>query len=237
MSTALARKFRIDVTSDLTLAGGWLQLNGIYSFKPDVTPKTIDTSAYDTDGWDANEVISNGWAVTADFWRRTAAGVYDPGQELVRACVGQTGDASRCGVRYYDKNGGPEAAKGVALAKWARAKDGVADGDASSIVLTGDGPLTVITNPGVAAVVPVVTSALPSGVTATNLVTIIGSGFTGTVATSGVKFNSVNASSWSVVSDSVIVAVMPTGSAGVGNIVVTNLTGPSTPAFNYTRGA
>jgi len=237
MSTALARKFRVDVTADLTLAGGWLQLNGIYSFKPDVTPKTIDTSAYDTDGWDANEVISNGWAVTADFWRRTAAGVYDPGQELVRACVGKTGDASRCGVRYYDKQGGPEAAKGVALAKWARAKDGVADGDASSIVLTGDGALVTITNPGVAAVVPVITSALPTAIAEGGIVTILGSGFTGTVVTSGVQFDSVNATSWSVVSDNVIVAVMPAGFAGVGNIIVTNVTGPSTPAFSYTRGA
>jgi len=97
--------------------------------------------------------------------------------------------------------------------------------------------LTVITNPGVAAVVPVILSALPSSVAAAGLVTITGSGFTGTVATSGVKFNSVNATSWSVVSDSVIVAVMPTGSAGVGNILVTNAVGPSTPAFAYTRGA
>ena len=80
MSTALARKFRVDVTADLTLAGGWLQLNGIYTLKPSVDPKMIDTSAYDTNGWDSNEVISNGWAVTAGFWRRTVAGVYDPAQ-------------------------------------------------------------------------------------------------------------------------------------------------------------
>jgi len=236
MSTALARKFRVDVSADLTLAGGWLQLNGIFSFKPDVTPKTIDTSAYDTDGWDANEVIGNGWAVTADFWRRTAAGVYDPGQELVRARVGQSGDAARCGVRWYDKNGGPEAGQGVALAAWARSKDGVADGDSASIVLTGDGALTVITNPGVAATVPLILSALPSGVAVGGQVTISGAAFTGTVATTGVKFGATNATEWAVVSDSVIVAVMPTGTAGAANIVVTNAVGASV-AFSYTRGA
>jgi len=234
MSTALARKFRVDVTADLTLAGGWLQLNGIFSFKPDVTPKTIDTSAYDTDGWDANEVIGNGWAVTADFWRRTAAGVYDPGQELVRARVGQSGDGSRLGVRWYDKQGGPETGQGVALAAWARSKDGVADGDSASIVLTGDGILTVIANPGVAAAVPVILSALPSGVAAAGLVSITGAGFTGTIAVTGVKFGATSATTWVVVSDSVIVAEMPAGTAGAANVTVTNAVGVSL-AYSYTR--
>jgi hypothetical protein len=236
MSTALARKFRVDVTADLILAGGWIQLNGIFSFKPDVTPKTIDTSAYDTDGWDANEVIGNGWAVTADFWRRTAAGVYDPGQELVRARVGQTGDGARLGVRWYDKQGGPEAGQGVALAAWARSKDGVADGDSASIVLTGDGVLTVIANPGTAAVAPLILSALPTAVAVGGVVTITGTGFTGTVATTGVKFGATNATTWSVVSDSSIVAVMPAGSAGSANVTVTNAVGVSN-SLSYTRGA
>jgi len=236
MSTALARKFRVDCTADLTLAGGWLQLNGIYSLKPDVTPKTIDTSAYDTNGWDSNEVISNGWAVTTDFWRRTVAGVYDPGQELVRARVAGTGDGARCGVRWYDKNGGPEASQGVALVKWSRAKDGVADGDASSIVLTGDGVLSTISNPGVAPTVPVISSALPTAIAVGGVVTITGSAFTGTIATSGVKFGATNATSWSVVSDNVIVAVMPAGTAGAANIVVTNAVGASV-AYTYVRGA
>jgi len=226
----------VDVTADLTLAAGWLQLNGIYSLKPDVTPKTIDTSAYDTNGWDSNEVISNGWAVTTDFWRRTVAGVYDPGQELVRARVAGTGDGARCGVRWYDKNGGPEASQGVALVKWSRAKDGVADGDASSIVLTGDGVLSTISNPGVAPTVPVITSALPTAIAVGGVVTITGSAFTGTIATSGVKFGATNATSWALVSDNVIVAVMPAGTAGAANIVVTNAVGASV-AYTYVRGA
>lgn len=236
MSTSLARKFRVDVTADLTLAGGWLQLNGIYGLKPDVSPKTIDTSAYDTNGWDSNEVISNGWAVNTDFWRRTAAGVYDPGQELVRACVGQSGDGARCGVRWYDKNGGPEAKQGVALVKWSRAKDGVADGDAATVVLTGDGVLSTITNPGVAPTVPVLTSALPTAIAVGGIVTILGSAFTGTVVSGGVKFGATAATSWSVVSDNVIVAVMPSGSAGAANVTVTNAVGVSS-ALSYTRGA
>jgi hypothetical protein len=236
MSTALARKFRIDVSTDLTLAGGWVQVNGIYNFKPTVKPTTIDTSAYDTNGWDSNEVISNGWSVTANYWRRNPSGVYDPGQELIRARVGQTGDAARIGIRWYDKNGGPEASQGVSIVEWDRATDGVKDADAASNTLTGDGVLTVITNPGVAAVAPLVLSALPTAIAVGGQVTITGTGFTGTVATTGVKFGATNATTWSVVSDSVIVAVMPAGSAGSANVTVTNAVGVSN-SYAYTRGA
>lgn len=236
MSTALARKFRLDVTSDLTIAGGWLQLNGIYTLKPSVDPKSIDTSAYDTNGWDSNEVISNGWSVNAGFWRRTTGGVYDPAQELLRARVGQSGDGARIGVRWYDKNGGPESFAGVANVKWERAQDGVTDADAANVSLTGDGVLTSPANPGVPAEVPVILSALPTAIAVGGVVTITGSGFTGTIATSGVKFGAVNATTWSVVSDNVIVAVMPAGSAGAANITVTNAVGVSI-AYAYTRGA
>ena len=105
-----------------------------------------------------------------------------------------------------------------------------------TVTFKGDGVATPISNPYVAASAPVVTSASPSGAAAGAQVTIKGQGFTGTVATTGVKFGAVNATSWVVVSDSVIVAVMPAGSAGAANVVVTNATGASTP-FAYTRGA
>lgn len=234
-TTALARKFRVDVTSDLTLAGGWVEVKGIYSLKPSVNPNLVDTSAYDTNGWDSFEITGNAWSLAESFWRRTTTGVYDPGQELIRARQGQFGDSARVGVRWYDKNGGPEAFQGVAIIGWDRANDGVKDADAAQVTLTGDGILSTITNPGVAAAAPVILAASPSGVAAGGQVQITGAGFTGTITTTGVKFAAVNATSWIVVSDNLIVAVMPAGSAGSAPITVTNAVGAST-AFPYTRG-
>jgi len=238
MSTALARKFRVDITSDLTLAGGWLQLNGVNDFKFDVKPTLIDASAYDTNGSASFEKTFEAWTATASVFRRLTAGVYDAAQELVRGrTVGQFGDTARVGVRWYDKNGGPESYSGVAIVEWARAKTGVTDIDEVTISFTGtDVPLAQPTNPGVAPTVPVILSALPSAVAVGGVVTITGAAFTGTIATTGVKFGATNATTWSVVSDSVIVAVMPAGTAGAANIVVTNAVGAST-AFSYTRGA
>lgn len=235
-TTALARKFRVDVTSDLTLAGGWVQVKGISALKPAVDPNIVETSSYDTNGWDSFEITMNAWSLASTFFRRSPSGVYDPAQELLRARVAQFGDNARVGVRWYDTGGGTEAYQGVAIVKWERAQDGVKDVDVATVTLTGDGVLTTITNPGTAAAAPVVTAASPSGVAVGGIVQITGTSFTGTVVTTGVKFNSVNATSWIVVSDNLIVAVMPAGSAGVGNIVVTNAVGASA-SFPYTRGA
>lgn len=237
MSTALARKFRIDVTTDLTLAGGWEELMGIQDFTPTDTPHLEDASAYDTNGSASMEKTFEEWTATATVMRRVNSGVYDAGQELVRSrTVGKFGDECRVGIRWYDKDGGPEAYQGVAIVTWARSQSGVRNLDAATITFTGtDIPLEAITNPGTAPTAPVVTSATPSNVAAGGQVTISGSGFTDTLATGGVKFGGISSSTYTVVSDQTIVAVMPAGSAGSAVVTVTNAEGASN-ALPYTRG-
>jgi hypothetical protein len=235
VSTTLARKYRIDVTNDLTLATGWTQFNGIDDWNDTVTPNKEDTSAYDTSGWNTREVTMQDWSATASAFRRIVAGVYDPGQEIVRATRGQFGNAARCGVRWYDKNGGPEAYSGVALPTWARANTGVSNVEKVTVTFDAtDIPLNTISNPGVAAVAPVVLTATPSGVAAGGIVEIQGTGFATVTGAAGVKFGATNATSYIIVSDNVIVAVMPAGSAGATTVTVTNGVGASN-ALAYTR--
>jgi hypothetical protein len=240
MSTTLARKYKVDVTRDLTLASGWLPLNGIDDWNDDVDPQIEATDAYDTNGWSSSEVTLQKWSATASVFRRIVAGVYDPGQELVRACRGQFGDQARIGCRFYDRNNGPEAYNGVALVKWARNNTGVTNVEKATITLTGtDVPLTSIANPNTATSAPTVLSATPTAVAVGGIVEITGVGFAtidpGHLATA-VKFGGTNATSYIVVSDNVIVAVMPAGSAGSAAVVVTNPTGASN-SLPYTRGA
>lgn len=237
MSTTLARKFRVDVTADLTLAGGFLQLNGVDDLNDSIPPDLEDTSAYDTEGWHTKEVTMYDWSLVASFFRRIIAGVYDPGQELVRACRGQFGDAARLGVRWYDKNGGPESYAGIAIPAWTRSNTGVGNVEKASVTFNAtDEPLQFPDNPGVAAAAPVVLSATPSAVAAGGPVEITGVGFSGVTGAAGVKFGGTNAASYIVVSDNVIVAVMPAGSAGSAAVLVTNGIGASN-SLPYTRGA
>ena len=154
---------------------------------------------------------------------------------LVRGCVGQFGDAARLYVRWYRTDGIDEAWSGRAIVEVSPSKTGVADLNEISVTFTGDGVLTKIANPYAPSLAPVISSASPSGVATGGQVRIVGQNFTGTVGTTGVKFGATNATSWILDGDSVIVAVMPSGTAGAANIVVTNATGAST-AFPYTRG-
>lgn len=230
--SVLARRYRVDVSAD---ASTWVQLLGITDFNPQVSPTKKDTTTYDNTGWASSEITLNAWSASVKLARQTNAGVLDPAQEMLRARVAQFGTSARIYVRWYDRSGLPEAYQGYAIVEWSRSKTAADDVDEATVNLTGDGALANIANPYAAAAVPVVLSATPSNVATGGLVTISGQNFTGTVVTTGVKFGGVNATSWSVVSDSTIVAVMPAGSAGAANIVVTNAAGAST-AFTYTRG-
>jgi hypothetical protein len=231
MTTALARRFKVDVSADNTT---WLPFKGINDLNPPVSPTLVAADDYDSNGWNQFEKTMQSWILTIKALRKTVAGAFDPGQELVRAAQLQVGDAARVYVRWYDRNGAPEAFSGRAIVGWAPSKTGVADLDEVTVTLTGDGILSPITNPYSISTVPVITAISPSGKGAGQGVSIYGSGFTGLVSTSGVKFNAVNATDFSFQSDGLITAVLPAGSAGTTPVIVTNATGASIP-FNYTR--
>lgn len=233
MPTALARRFRVDV-SDLATPSSWVPFRGINDLNPPVTPNLQAADDFDTNGWSAFEKTMQAWILTIKALRKTTAGVFDPGQELVRSKQLGFADAARINVRWYDRNGAPEAFQGTAIVGWVPSKTGVADLDEITCTLTGDGTLAPITNPGTAPIAAIIMAATPSGAAAGSMVQISGSGFAGTTGAAGVKFGGVNASSYIVVSDSLIVAIMPAGSAGSAPIIVTNPVGASA-AFPYTR--
>lgn len=233
MSTSLARRFKFQVSADNT---SWLSVAGISDLSPNENPTLQSADDYDSNGFAAFEKTLTGWKVVAKANRKNTSGVFDPGQELVRTTRYQFGDQARMYVRWYDRNGAPEAYSGRALVDWQQSKTGIADLEEVTMTFTGDGVLAAITNPYAAAAVPVIATASPSGVAVGGQVSITGNGFTGTVPTTGVKFGATNATSWVVLSDSLLVAVMPAGSAGAANVTVTNAAGVST-AFTYTRGA
>lgn len=229
----LARSIAVDVSTDGT---NWLNLKGRVDNAPQITPNKVDSTDVDTDGWTSNEITLQSGVLTVKYNALMSSGTPDPAQELVRACVGQFGDDSRIHVRWYDTDGGSDAWSADSIVELSRSSTAVADLMAMQATFTLDGTVTSIDNPYSAAVAAVLTSALPSAAAADALVTITGQHFTGTVASTGVKFGATAATSWVVVSDSTIVAVMPAGSAGSAAVTVTNASGVSN-SLAYTRGA
>jgi hypothetical protein len=234
MANALARRYRLDVSSDGT---NWVKLGAITDLAPTESPTTQAADTYDTNGFNAFEKTMTAWQIVAKFLMPTTGSVpSDAGQALISATRFQFGSAARIYARWYDRNGGTDAWAGVALVDWNQSKTGVADIGEVTATFKGDGVLEQITNPYASTSVPTISAATPSGAVAGGQVQITGAGFIGTIASTGVKFGAVSATSWIVISDSLIVAVMPAGSSGSAAVVVTNASGASS-ALPYTRGA
>jgi hypothetical protein len=235
MPNSLARRFRVDVSSDNAT---WVKLGAIQDFATSENATTQAADTYDTNGFAAFEKTMTGWKLVVKFFRPTTANLpSDPGQAIIEAARFQFGTSARVYVRWYDKNGYSNGNySGYALVEWQQSKTAVTDIEEVTVTFTGDGALTSIVNPYASPAVPVITSVTPSAQTVTNLISISGSGFIGTVPTSGVTVGGVNSTGWTVVSDNLIVAKIPTGSAGSAPIIVTNAVGASA-SFAYTRGA
>jgi hypothetical protein len=80
MATALARRFKVDVSADGTT---WVPLKGINDLNPAISPTLVGSDDYDTNGWGSFEKTMQGWILTIKALRKTVAGVFDAGQELV----------------------------------------------------------------------------------------------------------------------------------------------------------
>lgn len=233
MTTLLARGYRVQVSADNAT---WLTVTGLNDFNPSITPSLQSADDYESDGWASSEVTMQAWKVTVKANRKAEGGVEDPAFALLRARVGEFGDAARIYVRYFRKDGVAEARSGRAIVEMTPSKTGVADLNEWTVVFTGDGALAKIANPYAAASAPVIAGVTPTGAAVGAQVTITGQGFVGVTGPTGVKFGATNATTYVVLGDSTIVAVMPAGTAGAANVVVTNPSGAST-AFAYTRGA
>lgn len=227
----LARNIGIDISTDNAT---WLTVPGRTDNAPAFSPTKADSTDVDSGGFKSITVTDFAWTVVVKYNRLSNGGVPNAVQQMIEACEGQFGDAGELYVRWYETDGGAMAKTGRAVVTIVRSKTSEPDLSEITATFDGDGPAVAITNPYAVALAPVLISATPSGVGVGGQVQISGQHFTGTVPTTGVKFGGVNATSWIVLSDTTIVAVMPAGSAGSAPVIVTNATGASS-ALPYTR--
>lgn len=223
--------WRLDVDTSATETPTWVQVRAANNISPTVNNTVQDATDYDAEGWGSDAVTLRKWQIAAGLLRKSAAnGSYDPGQEALRAAAEALETVH---VRWYDRSSAlGEAYEGHALVQWAPAGGGAEGLQLVNVTLLGQGVRTVITNPSNTAEPPVITAATPSAAATGDQVIIKGGNFTGAT---DVDFGATAATEFVVVDSATIVAVMPTGSAGAANVVVTTAAGASA-AFSYTRG-
>lgn len=144
----LARKWRCDVNTSVTETPTWVQVRGVTNFTPGVDATMQDSSDYDSDGWGSDDKTMLKWSLAIAITRKGAdEATPDPGQEALRAKTDQFGAAGVAHVRWYDRNGGPEAYEGFANVAWAPAGGATGDLENGTFTLAGKGAREDIANP------------------------------------------------------------------------------------------
>lgn len=243
--TALARRKRIDIDTAVFPLSQYQQLIGLEELKLIEELRTESDETYEDAGAMREAVTGYNWRIEGKIKHSTnAAGT---SLDVVHAFLRTQFNAAKVsnvaaaefGVRWYDRNGlAGDSFEGRAYVKqWA--PDGGNSGalDTVSLVIQGQGPLTAITNPA-ASTLPVVSGLNPAGggTAGGNLVSIYGYKLTGATGAAGVKFGANNATNYTVINDSLIVATAPAGAAGTVQVSVTTPGGTSanTAADDYT---
>ncbi len=233
------RKWYLDVNTGTTAAPVWTGVFGVNKFQPALKPTMVDTSDFDSGGDMSSTATARAWSVVFGLERKSQASnpsAYDPGQEYLRLLAENIGLLNSVQVRWYEmESGGPrvEAYQGMVAVEWSPDGGAMSATDGVTVTLTGQGKRTIITHPDTVASVPAIYSFTPiTGPAAGGtLVTITGSGFAGTT---GIKFGTIAAPSYTVVSPNTIVVVTPAVLASTVTVVVTNATGPSTTGGSFT---
>lgn len=243
----LNRQWVYEVNTGTIGSPVWTMLGGVHDsqFQPDA-PNMVSDTDQEGRGFQSSTKTGATWTADVTVIRRvgTDPKTYDVGQEFVRThSIGQFGTLNTVQIRVseFDPNDAAgvatprvEAYTGNASASWVPQGGDMVAENLVKISLQGQGQLLVITHPYPATpAVPLITSVSPVAlaVAGGQLVSIKGSGFTGTT---GITIAATAAPVYSVENDGSIVVVSPSHSAGSGPVVVTNATGPSTTGATVT---
>lgn len=238
MSTLKVADTRVQVE---TATGVWTTIRGIRSLDfPPITAEMGDTSGFENDGYASAEPVAASWSATVGIWRKAEdiGGALFSEHEFIRLGANTVfNGASRMHFRFFDKNARTEAYDGYGYVTWKAGSGDWKSFKPIDIAIAGDGALTTITNPLIASQVPdaLTANVLPTAQTAGNLVVIKGNNMIGTTGLT-VNAVAVGAGKFTVLNANTLAFIMPAGSAGAGNIVITNAAGPSA-TITYTRGA
>jgi hypothetical protein len=245
------RKWVLEVNIGSAGSPNWQACEFVQNFVPNTDEANWqDSSTYGDGGYTSQAKTAAAWSANATLMRKIMPGTitYGPVQEYLRTkSIGVFGPSNQVQVRFFEFDTNDtagtvsprvEAYMGYAGVQWAEQGGTLEGASTVQVTLQSQSKLALIAHPyPVAGFVPVIDSATPLALLAAGgqLVKIYGRGFTGVLATTGVKFAGTNSPTWSVDNDSQITAVTPAHTAGSGPILVTNATGPSTtgPTVTY----
>lgn len=215
--------------------GAYIQTGDITNVAPAFAPKSRARQTYAAKGVDLSVTYARNLTLTFDVEVvRDANGAFQPLlQDLINAQK-VFGQANRRRIQAYDALGADYAFQSEFAIEAVRANTGWDDASFFTVTATQYTPATWITNPVLAGNVPLIgaVSPTPAAIAAGTHVYIQGSGFkpggVGITGASAVQSpDGTNVTSYTVISDTLIDAVLPVATAGPSSVKVTNPTGAS----------
>lgn len=148
-----ARKWKLQIDTSAAQDGtSYIDVRAVQDFAAPLADTLTDDSTYDDGGWTSQARTGLTWNATVKLARKQGitSKAYDLGQETLRASSKQFGTGGLVRVRWFDRNGGPEAYEGFAFVSWS--DDGGATTALATVTCTlaGNGARTDITNPAAA---------------------------------------------------------------------------------------
>lgn len=145
----LARDWRVDVNMGTEEVPDWQLCPGVRAFQHMAPPNIEDSSDYDSDGWAGNTKTAQSWSIEMTIRRKTNNTVkeFHPVHEAIRLAANAYGAANLVHLRWYNRQGLPEAYEGKAIPEWEpQGGEYTALGEVA-VNLTGDGARSTIDNP------------------------------------------------------------------------------------------
>ncbi|MGI5293146.1 phage tail tube protein [Nonomuraea polychroma] len=152
LRSLLAKDWKLDVNTGPDVeAPIWTSVKGLTSFEETTDDNTEDDGDFDDEeGWGSSVVTSRTWQIEAEGRRkRTDDTVFtaDPGQEAIRQAARKVGFGANIKVRWYRRDGAPDAYEGVCTVSEYTKGGSVTDLEPFNFTLLGQGAPVEIANP------------------------------------------------------------------------------------------
>ncbi|MBB4915097.1 phage tail tube protein [Streptosporangium saharense] len=151
LRSLLAKDWILEVNTSSGASPTWTTVKGLTKLEFGLDSETEDDSDFDSDGWASEVVTQRKWKLEIEGRRKrdsaSVSFVPDPGQEFLRQAGLVVGVTANVEVRWYRKDGSPDAFVGTAAVQYKGGGGEVTDLEPFEVELTGQGKPTAIENP------------------------------------------------------------------------------------------
>lgn len=148
----LASAWALDVNTGTEAVPVWTPVKGMTQFKENISSSMEDDSDFDSNGWGSDQVTQRKWSLECEGKRKRDASndvtfIPDAGQQFILDAGNQVGIGSNIQVRYYRRDGAPDAWMGSVTVDYGGGGGNTTALEPFNFKLGGQGERTAITNP------------------------------------------------------------------------------------------